>query len=262
MLLSISSVVSGLMYLEVLHGYVARRRHILFWYNRRETALVNLQVTLRAVLCALGVAAFLYLFIVQLRNPAGGHLQKTYIATSRTPCTDSKRGCLDLPIPNNGSYTYDKKTGWEKFFQRWNNLTLEDHSVCPCLMLTSGTRKYVMTNFPCADYVRLCNDTVQIPETWDFFANDTSCFPMPDNAAGKINTAVVDVPGFHSLKWNFTLDKTLVERAGTAFCAHTERLTMFQVHQVYAMLVPAWQWHLAVVESLRTELSRHIDLAL
>ena len=211
------------------------------------------------MLCVLGMAVFLALFLVQLISPAGGHLRTTYIATATTPCSGSTLGCVGVPGYNSGGHTYDD-VPWKTDFYSWENLTLQDHSLCPCLELSSGYRKYVMNDFPCADFVPLCNNSVQFRGKWDFFAANATCFPTPHNSAGGLDK--LQVPGFHSLTWNFTLNDTVVQAAGTAFCEHTKRMTMFQVHQVYAMLVPAWQWHLAVVESLKNELSRPIDLAL
>ena len=207
------------------------------------------------MLYVLGIAIFLALFIVQLVDPAGGHLRKTYIATALTPCSVHPEGCqkfnldyADKKWPTNFNHTFDK--------------LMQEFSVCPCLLLLSGLRKYVMNDFPCTDFVPLCNNSVQLGKKWDFFAANATCFPTPYNAAGNVDTSTIDVPGFHSLTWNFTLNETMVQAVGTAFCDHTRRMTYFQVHQVYAMLLPALQWRRAVVESLRNELSRHFDLAL
>ena len=205
------------------------------------------------MLSVLGVLVFLALFIVQLVDPAGGHLRKTYIVSALTPCSDHEEGCQKFSL----DYA-DKK--WPTDFNNTFDKLMQDNSVCPCLVLSSRTRKYVMNDFPCADFVPLCNNSVQFEEKWDVFAANATCFPTPYNATGKASK--IDVPGFYSLSWNFTLNKTMVQAVGTAFCDHTKRVTIFQVNQVYAMLLPALQWRKAVVESLRNELSRHFDLAL
>lgn len=208
----------------------------------------------------LGIAVFLSLFIVQLRTSSVGCF--THITITRTPCSsDGSNLQCQLSDYRAEPYYYDNPR-WTYYFYKWEDLTRQDLSLCPCLGQSKSSQWYAVNDFPCTDFVNLCNSSLHFNGSWDFYDTNADCFPTPHNAAGGLNVSEVDVPGFQSFTWNFHLNDTLVQDAGNAFCNRTKQMTMFQMREVFPTLLPAWQWHQAVVESFRDELSRHVDFAL